>query len=135
NFDVYLGPSNFAPGSLSTSPAANQGAGTMQVRSGPLTFPANSFPGGSSPNAFGPEITFSTPYTYTGGDLLLTLRYTAASGQLLFDFQNTPDAQFRSAFDYNATTMPDSSPGSYVLKFTASSLPAVPEPSSWLLGT
>ena len=81
HFDVYLGPSNFPVGSLSQSVAGNQGVGTVQVRSGPVTFPVMSFPGGSSPNAFGPLITFDTPYTYSGGPLLLTLAYTEMSDE------------------------------------------------------
>src|SRR5262249_7684861 len=57
--------------SLSSTFAANEGAGTTTVRSGSLTIPAGSLVGGPGPNPFY-EFVFSTPFTYTGGSLLAT---------------------------------------------------------------
>ncbi|HRJ26635.1 MAG TPA: hypothetical protein PLO61_03875 [Fimbriimonadaceae bacterium] len=48
------------------------GAQTL-CRSGSLTYPANSFTFGGNPNAFGPDITFSTPYPYNGGPLMIEI--------------------------------------------------------------
>jgi hypothetical protein len=76
-YDIQLSTSNFAPGFLDPQFSFNIGADVVQVRSGPLTIPAGSFPDTVGvPNAFGPIITFSTPYTYTGGHLLITIRHT-----------------------------------------------------------
>src|SRR5262245_9843052 len=77
NFDIYLGPPTGA--TLDPSVAANEGPGTVQVRSGPFSFAAAAFPAGGIPNAFGPIIRFNTPFTYTGGPLLVTMSFTAFS--------------------------------------------------------
>ena len=78
NFDVQLSTSLNAPGSLSETFANNIGPDVITVRSGALNIAAGSYPGGPGPNAFGPEILFTTPYTYTGGDLLVTIRHTGS---------------------------------------------------------
>lgn len=131
NFDVYLGPSNFAPGSLSTSTAGNQGAGTVLARGGPITFAANSFPGGAGPNPFGPLIPFTTPYTYTGGDLLLTLSHSAPSSVLVFDADvGLTGVQGRQNGGYNSSfVLQNMSQFAFVVQFTTAA-PAVPEPAT-----
>ena len=61
-------------GAQTTTFASNFVGAPVNVRSGPLTILAGSFPGGAvspTPNAFGSLITFNTPYTYTGGNLLI----------------------------------------------------------------
>jgi hypothetical protein len=133
-FDIYLGPSAFAPGSLSDSVAANEGPGTVLARSGPLTFAADSFPGGGSPNAFGPTIALTTPYTYTGGDLLLTLSYTAPSGSIPFDAERgLAGAEARQALGFDQATVGADSP-EYALIVRFDFTPAsVPEPSSLVM--
>lgn len=85
-FDLDLGPSNFAPGGLLPVFAGNQGPGTTRVRRGPLTLDMSAFPQGGYPNGFGPVIPFSAPYTYTGGDLLLTAYLTAVTLSPYWDF-------------------------------------------------
>lgn len=55
--------------------ASNIGAGSVLVRNGALTIPANALVGGAGPNPFY-DIAFNTPYVYTGGDLLVTLSHT-----------------------------------------------------------
>ncbi|MBC8104678.1 MAG: hypothetical protein H7Z41_19055 [Cytophagales bacterium] len=107
NFDVYLGPSNFAAGSLSDSVVANQGTGTVQVQSGALSLAANAFTdtGGLGPNPFGQVITFNSSYTYTGSNLLLTVSSTAFNANILLDANTgTVGTQLRQAFSYNALT-------------------------------
>jgi hypothetical protein len=74
-YDISIGQSVFAPGSLSSTFSDNRGPDFETVRSGPLTINAGDFPGGSSPNNFG-WITFSTPYQYEGGNLLVEIAYT-----------------------------------------------------------
>ncbi len=58
--NISVGKSNFAPGSLTSSVAGNQGADTVLARSGSITFAANSFPVSGTPRAFGPVIPFTT---------------------------------------------------------------------------
>ncbi len=130
NFDVYLGPSNFAPGSLTNNVANNQGAGTVQVRAGSLSFAENAFPTGGSPNAWGPVIPFTSTFTYTGGNLLMTIAHTTPSNELDFDLgTGLSDVQIFQAQAYNATTLTDSEPGSAIaVQFTFT---AIPEPAVW----
>ncbi len=72
-WDLQLSQSLNAPGALDVDFADNIGPDVVTVHSGPLTIPTNFFTGDASPNAFA-TIVFTTPYTYTGGNLLLTLR-------------------------------------------------------------
>jgi hypothetical protein len=82
NYDIYLAQSAVSPGNLSlTDPLSNAGPDLLEVRSGPITFPAGYFPGGAvSPgfNAMCDPIQFTTAYTYQGGDLLLMVRHTGS---------------------------------------------------------
>lgn len=131
NFDISIGPSNFAPGSLSTSAAANQGAGTQQVRSGSITFPDHYFPGDETPNAFAAPIWFSSPYVFTGGHLLLTIAYDGVVNPLFWDADNLSDptdVQSRFGMPYNADTLNFNFPsyGPVVQLVTA-----IPEPTTW----
>jgi len=129
NFDVSIGPSNFAPGSLTSSVSGNQGPGTVLARSGSITFPLNSFPFGASPNNFGPLIPFTTSYQYTGGDLLLTITHQTPSNELDFDVgQELPGVQSYQAQVYNTDTLDSSSPGAgLAMQFSI----AVPEPATY----
>jgi len=81
-FDIYVGP-GVTPSLMSNTFASNFTGGPTQVRSGGLTVTANSFTfgqTGTTPNAFGPAILFTTPYLYTGGDLTIEMRYSAHAG-------------------------------------------------------
>jgi hypothetical protein len=136
HFDISIGPSAFPPGSLSTSTAGNEGPGTVLARSGAITFPANSFVGGANPNPFGPLISFTTPYAYTGGDLLLTFSDTAFSTALVFDAQAGlfSTAQGRQNVGvYNSSTVPQSVDGFALIVQFDYTIPSVPEPSSLTL--
>lgn len=133
NFDIRLGTSLNGPGALSPTVAANFGPDTTLVRSGALTFPINSFPGGAAPNAFGPMIPFSTPYLYTGaGSLLVTVTHTDGGSSLNWDGQDaglvTGLAQYRQAVGvYNSPTTDQNFPTfSMIWQFQFT---AVPEPS------
>lgn len=79
DWNLQLSSSLNAVGSLSATFANNIGPDAVTVRSGALTIPASSFPGGATPNGFY-FIPFSTAYTYNGGDLLLTLTHTGGMG-------------------------------------------------------
>lgn len=132
NFDVKMGPSNFAPGSLSNSVTGNQGAGTITTRSGPLTFPAGSFPTGGSPNAFGPLIPFTNPYTYTGGNLLLTVSHSTPSSELDFDVgYRLNGVQIFQAQEFNAGTLVENSMDTGLAVQFSFGISAVPEPAAY----
>jgi hypothetical protein len=132
NFNVSMGPSNFAPDSLTNSVTANQGPGTVQVRSGPLTFDAGSFPTGGSPNGFGPLIAFTTPYTYTGGNLLLTVSHSTPSSELDFDVGHRLNGvQIFQAQDFGTDTLTENSPDSSLAVQFSFGFASVPEPAAY----
>ncbi|MCU7615169.1 T9SS type A sorting domain-containing protein [Chryseobacterium sp. GMJ5] len=57
--------------------AANVVGTQTQVRSGSMLVPAGVLTAGSDPNAFTYDITFNTPYLYTGGNnLVIEIRHT-----------------------------------------------------------
>jgi hypothetical protein len=80
NYTIAVSASANPIGSLSTTFASNVSGTATVVRTGSLTFAPGDFPGGSSPNAFGPLITFTTPHAYTGGDLLFTITHSGGTG-------------------------------------------------------
>src|SRR2546426_6496065 len=75
-YNIQLSTSLSPPGSLSPTFDNNIGPDAVTVRSGALTIPTNSFPGGATPNAFGFELLFTKPFVYNGSDLLITTRHT-----------------------------------------------------------
>lgn len=79
SWDIFLGP-GVSPALMGTTFANNFTGSPTQVRNGPLTFPAGSFTFGSSPNAFGPVLNFTTPYVYSGGDLAIEMRFAQQTG-------------------------------------------------------
>jgi len=80
NYDIYLAP-GVSPSERQLTFASNIVGTKVQVRSGSLTIPANAFPFGSSPNAFGnPPINFNYSYLYTGGHLIVEIRQGGHSG-------------------------------------------------------
>ncbi|MEO8210352.1 MAG: hypothetical protein ABI840_07300 [bacterium] len=79
NYDIYLSGS-VEPSARSLTFANNIVGPQTQVRSGSLSILANSYTFGSSPNAFGPEITFNTPWLYTGGNVLVEIRHQGFTG-------------------------------------------------------
>jgi hypothetical protein len=84
-FSLELSGSANPIGSLSATPSANIGANAQTVDSGTLVL--SGLVGGSATNPFF-LINFSTPYLYTGGDLLITDSYTSSS--FLFSVDTTP---------------------------------------------
>jgi hypothetical protein len=135
-YNISLSQSPNAPGSLSTTFADNRGADFLTVRSGALTLNASDFPGGSSPNNFG-WISFSTPYQYQGGDLLIEVAYQGFSAGRNADagYPFTANlAQTAFGNGYNSTT---ADAGLYaealVMGFSISSVDPIPEPSAFFM--
>jgi hypothetical protein len=79
NYDIYLSGS-VEPANRSLTFANNVVGPQTQVRSGPLFIPANSYTFGNTPNDFGPEISFNTPWFYSGGNVLIELRHNGSTG-------------------------------------------------------
>jgi hypothetical protein len=88
SWDLELSGAANSIGSLSPTFANNIGAGATTVYNNSLTLPAMT--GGAGPNPFF-LISFTTPYTYTGGDLLMTLVTGIASQSVEID-ANAPDS-------------------------------------------
>jgi PEP-CTERM motif len=144
SFSLQIGQSTAAPGALSTTFAANQASDTVTAFSGPLTIPAGSFVGGAGPNPFY-ELAFATPYTYTGGNLLVTIRHSDVSSSISVDantisgFSSVTDTA--ANFGSDNATQSDGQRGFYNSPVTAfyfspvappPTVP-VPEPSSLAL--
>jgi hypothetical protein len=107
NYEIRLSKSPKTPGTLSNTLADNRGADEVIVHTGPLTINAGDYPTGSSPNAFGATIAFTTPYTYTGGPLLLEYSHAPFPAGVSFaDAATESAADGQSAFGtgFGATT-------------------------------
>jgi hypothetical protein len=137
SYNIGLGQSANAPGNLSATFADNRGADFTTVRSGPLTINAGDFPGGTSLNDLG-WISFSTPYQYEGGDLLVEISYEGFSSGRDVDAAWPYDsslAETSFGSSYNSTTADE---GLYneaiVTGFTTeSNIEPVPEPSAVIM--
>ncbi|HMP01201.1 MAG TPA: PEP-CTERM sorting domain-containing protein [Gemmatales bacterium] len=136
-YDIRLSESFAAPASITTTFANNIVGAQTLVRTGSLTFAANSFPGGATPNGFGPVVEFDTPYLYAGGSLLIEFRRGARTGDttaLNTDTDNTVATQAGARWVFN--TGSDTAltgtivNGGHVLQL---SYVAIPEPSSMAL--
>lgn len=79
NYDIYLSESR-TPSQRSLTFDSNIIGSKTQVRSGSLLITTGSYTFGSTPNAFGTPITFTTPYPYAGGHLLIEIRHSGFSG-------------------------------------------------------
>jgi hypothetical protein len=93
HWDLTLSRSTFSAGSLRHRFNDNIGPDAVLVRSGPLTLPAGFLPGGVAYPGVAPwggTISFTTPYSYRGGDLLITLHHTG-NGVNLSGYVETPD--------------------------------------------
>lgn len=137
-WDIRIG-AGVAPAAMSSTFASNFTGGNTLVRSGALSFNPNSFTiggSGSTPNAFGPNIGFSTNYLYAGGDLCIEMRFSAQSGatnQPAFDGVAATDTAngwgtlFAGRWTSNVAGTTGGNANFLVTNFTST---AVPEPAS-----
>jgi uncharacterized protein RhaS with RHS repeats len=79
DYSIFVGRS-VDPALRSLTFDANADGPQTQVRSGALEIPAGSFQADIVPRSFGMEVSFDTPYVYSGDHLLIELRHTGFSG-------------------------------------------------------
>lgn len=79
DYEITLAQAANSIGALSST-LANNMVNPQLVRDGGLTIPVNSIAGGANPNSFAFVLTFDTPYTYQGGDLIYMLSRPSPTG-------------------------------------------------------
>jgi len=93
DYEIRLGTSTRTAATVSTT-FANNISGAVLVRDGALNLDANAYPGGAAtgttPEDWGPVIAFSTPYTYTGGPLVIEFRNNGTGAVTHFADAVTP---------------------------------------------
>jgi hypothetical protein len=132
-WDLQVSKSVNDPGALDFTFAANIAPDVTLVRSGPLSIAPSTFPGGSSPNSF-VQISFTTPYVFTGGPLLFTLRHSAHPGEqdvLKIDARQQDSLGQMAGADSATATMADAAFFNYPV--TQLVFTPVPEPGSMAL--
>jgi hypothetical protein len=143
DYQISFGPS-VTPAAASTTIANNFLATPTLVRSGPLTVSPlawNTGGGGPpNPNPWGVEITFQSPFIYTGGNLAMLVTHPGSNnpnqGNSLLDAAsstsagNGVDYQFVAGNSFNATTGVLSPFSTTVL---LSGITPIPEPSALIL--
>jgi hypothetical protein len=133
-YNIGMSQSPSGPGSLSTTFALNRGPDFQLVRSGSLTIGAGDFPGGGTPNGFG-LISFSTPYQYLGGHLLVEVEYQGfalgRNADAAYTYSGSlAQTAFGTGFGSTTATLGVFNEA-LVMGFVT--VPFVPEPSSGLL--
>jgi len=76
DYQITAGRTSGALREISTVFGNNFGPDRTIVRTGPLSLPALSLPGGPAADPYGIVIAFNTPYTYRGGDLIFQVNHT-----------------------------------------------------------
>jgi hypothetical protein len=93
DYEIRLGTSTRTAATISTTYADNI-TGAVLVRDGALNLAANAYPGGAAtgttPEGWGPVISFTTPYTYTGGPLVIEFRNNGTGAVIRFADAVTP---------------------------------------------
>jgi hypothetical protein len=137
DFTIRIGQ-GVAFGSQSTTFANNFVGLPTTVRTGPLTIAANSYPvAPGDPNPFGGQITFSLPFVYAGGNLLIEIRHTgsnitnnAANDFLEVALQTNPNYNVNY---WSATATGNTATVGAQNNFTVTQLHVIPEPATALL--
>jgi hypothetical protein len=138
-FDILLG---VGQSSLGLTYASNYIGVPTTVRSGSIDFstPSPFFPATGGPNGrdWSELITFTTPYAYTGGNLVIETRtVTPMDASLVIDVMGNSQTMTQNIVTLNNAdaTMADASLGvrqrGWAIDFE---VVAVPEPSAWAFG-
>jgi hypothetical protein len=137
DYSISIGQAGRTAETMSATFSDNLPSPTL-VRSGGLTIPANSFTLGSTPNSFGPVLTFTTPFQYTGGDLVFEFRTVSGTSSTTpnMDTDATPAKGFGTT--YNSVFAADgtaTSGSQFVAPIVGLQVTPVPEPTTWALVT
>lgn len=139
-YDIEVGQALADPLQWNTTFANNYVGTPTLVRTGPLTVPANAYIGtGGSPRPWGTEITFTTPYVYTGGNLAITIRHGGSDivnvASDFLEVATTTDALYTSNAIRSYTATSNTATVGTQANFTVSRLTvsAVPEPATMSL--
>lgn len=137
-YDLQIGQSANPLTALSTNFNANLGADTVLALSGPLTLPDNALVDlpGEVANPFY-DLSFTTPYTYAGGDLAVTIRAIPTIGNPAIAVDaiapsTTSINTVAVAFSADATTGSVGIGNAPVTRF-GYDVAAVPEPATWAM--
>ncbi len=144
-YDVQIGRATNTTTSLSTNFAANMGADAVVARSGALTIPASAFayqpgdssgtPGSAATNFY--NLAFTTPYTYSGGDLAVTIRMAPTNGNSAVAVDAfTADSRINTVFAFGNASATSGNVGEAfapVTQITFNATAAVPEPGTWAM--
>lgn len=106
-YDIYMSQSFSTPTAMTATYADNVVGVQVHVHDVAMTFAASSFPGGASPNQFGPMIDLTTPYLYEGGSLLVEVRRSARAGDTVAmntDVDNSAPSQAGVRWLFNLTS-------------------------------
>lgn len=137
SYQIELSTSPSAIGAMNTTFASNIGADVVTVYNAALVLSANSFVGGAGPNPFF-VINFTTPYTYKGGNLLVTLIHNAATGANASSFGNDGENEGAIADTVLSNGFNSAAGQAEFFNFPVTEfvVSATPEPSTFaLLGT
>lgn len=136
DYEIHLGQAAVTPGTMQSAVADNYASGTRtQVRDGALQVARRTIDAASSGVApFDFEISFDTPYVYTGGDLVIEYSHTGSNRNFVaFDGLTIPGpAEINQwvALSFGAANVSqDNSVGVPQLNYTPPSTP-IPEPAA-----
>lgn len=129
DFTIKLALATNSIGTMSTTFASNM-MNPVTVLTGPYTLPANSMPGGSTPNAFGTLIQFTTPYTYQGGDLAFYFSHNPASGPAIPQDGSNSYTGVGTLYRGLITSVPNATTGSFTPALVVLQFETVPEPAA-----
>lgn len=85
-YDIRMAASALTPATMSATFASNM-ISPVLVRSGALSLNANAYTAGASgttPEAWGPMISFTTPFVYQGGPLAIEFRNSGTTGPIQY---------------------------------------------------
>jgi|GEM_PF-1808417 len=121
NWDLTISKSTRTVGTLTSFIQGNMANDAVPARRGNLIMPANSMPSNKAVNDFGLLVPFGTNYTYSGGDLLLTMSHDLGEwdGPPLIDsFTDATNVQCVAGLRHNIANATQSIPIGPVLQFT-----------------
>jgi hypothetical protein len=137
DYEITLAQATNTVAGMSANFAANM-LNPVLVHDGAFSYNLSGFSATGTPKPFAPLINFSTAYTYMGGDLVVLISHTTATGGTLdfLDALSSTRANYGSKFKaisdttFHSTTASTTNQLFVITQFDYSAPAAVPEPSS-----